>query len=201
VDFRILSLCLMFATSPALAQEPPKPAQAGAAARAAMLGTLQRGKQITVRNERYQVLPEVVAAARKSLRETPQQAIAALGADAGQIIETKGRFVLFRSSPRRAAMVEEIAGAAVYPTVLNARTGTLGVLTGTLVVKPKSMDAVAGIANRHGLDTAKEYPQLRTVFYRVKANLDIVDTVSALQADPRIENAYPEIVEYVRVPK
>jgi hypothetical protein len=191
----------MFATSLALAQESPKPAQAGAAGRAAMLATLQRGKQITVRNERYQVLPEVVAVARKSLRETPQQAIAALGADAGQIIETKGRFVLFRSSPRKAAMVEEIAGAAVYPAVLRLRTGTFGVLTGTLVVRPGKMADAAAIARSHGLETVKEYPHIQFVFYRIKVGADIADAAAALQADPLVDTAYPEIVEYVRVPK
>jgi len=39
------------------------------------------------------------------------------------------------------------------------------------------------------------------VFYRVKANTDIADVAAALQADARIESAYPEIIEYVRLPK
>jgi hypothetical protein len=39
------------------------------------------------------------------------------------------------------------------------------------------------------------------VFYRMKANADIADVAAALQADPRVENAYPEIIEYVRLPK
>ena len=201
MGIRMMALSLALIVAPAPAQGDRRPADEGATERAAMLRTLQRGREITVRNERYQLLPEVAAVERKSRQTPPQEAIAPFGAGAGQIIETKGRLVLFRAPPMKGAFVGQAGGATVYPTVLNARTGTLGVLTGTLVVKPKSMGDAVGIASRYGLETSKEYPQLRTVFYRVKANLDIVDTVAALEADPRIESAYPEIVEYVRVPK
>jgi len=64
-----------------------------------------------------------------------------------------------------------------------------------------SMADAAAIAGSHGLDMVKEYPHLQTVFYRVKSNRDVADAAAALQADPRIENAYPEILEHVRLPK
>jgi hypothetical protein len=137
----------------------------------------------------------------RGANETPQEAIARMGAGGDQVLETKGRLVLFRSTRRKAASVEGIGGSAVYPVVLNTRTGSFGVLTGTLVVKPKRLADAAAIANGHGLDKGKEYPQLQTVFYRVKADTDIADVAAALQADARIESAYPEIIEYVRVPK
>ena len=53
----------------------------------------------------------------------------------------------------------------------------------------------------HGLEKGKEYPQLQTVLYRAKAGTDIADALAALQADARIESAYPEIIEYLRTPK
>jgi hypothetical protein len=109
--------------------------------------------------------------------------------------------VLFRSAQQKPASVGRVGGSAVYPTVVNTQTGTLGVLIGTLVVKPKSMADAAAIANSHGLQKGKEYPQLQTVFYRVKSGADIADVAAALQADSRIEAAYPEIIEYVRQPK
>ena len=116
----------------------------------------------------------------------------ALGASASAI----GQFLMSRLT-----ILGRVAGATVYPTVLNTRTGNFGVLTGTLVVKPKSMADAEAIANSHGLEKAKEYPHLQTVFYRVKANMDVADVAAALQADARIESAYPEIIEYVRTPK
>jgi hypothetical protein len=190
----------MLTASLALAQEPRQAAKAKAAERAAMLESLQKGKQIQSSREQYRHLPEVLAVAQ-GVDETPQQALARIGESGAQIVETKGRFVLFRSTRQRPAFVERVAGATVYPTVVNTRTGTFGVLTGALVVKPKSLAEAAAIANSHGLEKGKEYPQLQTVFYRAKAGTDIADALAALQSDARIESAYPEIIEYVRTPK
>jgi hypothetical protein len=196
----IVALGLMLAASLAWAQESPKPAKARAAERAAMLETLQKGKEILGSREQYRHVTEVLAVARDT-NETPQDALARIGESGAQVLETKGRLVLFRSAQQKPAFVEHVAGAAVYPTVVNARTGTFGVLTGTLIVKPKNLADAATIANSHGLEKGKEYPHLQTVFYRAKAGTDIADAAAALQADARIESAYPEIIEYVRVPK
>jgi hypothetical protein len=197
MNLRIVALCLAFVSPAAFAQEARDPATE----RAAMLETMHRGKDIKGSRERYQHLPELLAVERAASGETPQQAVARIGAGGAQVVETKGRLVLFRSAQQKPASVERISGAAVYPTVLNTRTGTFGVLTGTLVVKPKSMSDATAIANGHGLERAKEYPQLQTVFFRVKAGADIADAAAAVQADPRVESAYPEIIEYVRTPR
>ena len=194
---RIAALVLALAPGLLLAQETPKPAPG---ARAAMIEGLERGKPITIRGERYRQLPGAVAVERKT-RATPEQAVAPLGASSADIIESKGKLVVLRSSRKSAGFVEQAAGAPVYPTVLNTRTGAIGVLTGTLIVKPKNMADADAIASSHGLETAKVYPQLQTVFYKAKDGVDLADVSAALQADPRVESAYPEIVEHVRVPK
>jgi len=202
MNIRIVALCLTFAAPLGLAQESSKSvANAAAAERAAMLETLHKGKQIQGSRGQYRLLPEVHAVDHRASVETPKDALARIGESGAQVLETKGRLVLFRSTQQKPAFVERVAGAAVYPTVVNTRTGTLGVLTGTLVVRPKKLTDAAAIASSHGLEKGKEYPHLQTVFYRVKANTDIADVAAALQADARIESAYPEIVEYVRSPK
>src|SRR3979490_708673 len=99
MNMRIVVLCLMLAVSPAWAQESPKPAKARAAERAAMLETLQKGKQIQGSRGQYRFLPEVLAVARAT-NETPQEAIARIGAGGAQGLETKGRLVLFRFTQR-----------------------------------------------------------------------------------------------------
>src|SRR6266571_1982684 len=149
MNIRIVVLCFMLAASPALAQESPKPAKAKAAERAAMLETLQKGKQIQGSRGQYRLLPEVRAVEHGVSAETPQQALARIGEGGAQVLETKGRLVLFRSAQQKPAFVERVAGATVYPTVVNARTGTFGVLIGTLVVKPKMLADAAVIANSH----------------------------------------------------
>jgi hypothetical protein len=200
MNIRIVALGLVFAVSLALAQEFPKPAKVEIGERSAMLQTLQRGKQITAGREQYRHLPEVFAAERKG-DQTQQHALDAVGAGTAQVLETKGRLVLYRGSAAKSALVARVGASNVYPTVVNVRTGALGVLTGTLVVKPKNMGDAASIASQHGLETVKEFAHIGTVFYRAKANADIADLAAALQADSRVENAYPEIIEHVRRPK
>jgi uncharacterized protein len=191
---------LMLAASFAAAQEPAAPGRS-TAERAAILKTLERGKSMKGSRGAYQHLPQVSAVALTSASETPEQALARIGERGAQLVETKGRLVLFRSDQAKPAAVEYPGGAGVFPTALNAKTGAIGVLTGMLIVKPKSMADADAIATSHGLDKTKAYPQLQTVFYKAKPGVDLADVSAALQADPRIESAYPEIIEHVRVPK
>ncbi len=193
---QIVVIALAFAAGAAFAQD----GATSPADRATFLQSLQRGKQITVGREQYQHLPEVFAAERKG-DETQRHALDAVGAGAAQVLETKGRLVLYRSGAAASALVARVGASSIYPTVVNVRTGTLGVLTGTLVVKPKSFSDAAGIASQHGLEIMKEFAHIGTVFYRAKANADLADLAAALQADSRVETAYPEIIEHVRRPR
>ena len=200
MNIRIAALTLLLFASAGFAQDYQKAGKARVAERAAMLQTFERGKLLKGSREQYQHLPQVFAVALANSSETPEQAISRTE-NGAQLVEIKGRLVLFRSAQVKPALVEHAGTASVYPTVVNTRTGTLGVLTGALVVKPKNLAEADAIANSHELETAKAYPHLHTVFYRVKANMDIADVAAALQADPRVESAYPEIIEYVRTPK
>jgi hypothetical protein len=170
-----------------------------AADRSAMLKSLDRGKRMKGSRDEYRYLPQVFAVARSSSSETPEQAIARV-AQGAELIETKGRLVLYRAAGAGGALVQRSGDSAVYPTAINTRTGALGVLTGELVVKPKNISDADAIASGHGMEKVKAYPQLGTVFYKVKAGADIADVSASVQADPRVESAYPEIVERVRVP-
>ena len=184
-NIRIAALALALVAPASLAQTYQEPRGSG---RAAMLASLQRGKEIVVNGVRYRHLPEVLAAERGS-------------APPGEVLETKGGLVLYRAAATSPALVQRAAGRAAYPTVLNTQTGALGVLTGNLIVKPKNMADAEAIAADHALDRIEAYAQLRTVIYGAKSGVDLADVSAALQADPRVESAYPEIIERVRVPK
>src|SRR5262249_11151721 len=153
--------------------------------RTAMLQSLQRGREIVSGNERYRHLSEVKAVEGRSRA-------------AGEVIETKGRLVLFRGAATDSVALNLRGGSLEYPAVVNTRTGRLGVLTGALVVKPKDMADADAIAASHALDKGRVFPHLQTVFYKVRPGEDIADAAAALQADPRVESAYPEIIESVR---
>ena len=199
MGFRIAVLALLLVGQAALAEGYGTSANPKAAERSAMLKSLERGKSMKGSRDEYQHLPQVFAVARSS-SEPPEQAIARV-APGAELIETKGRLVLYRTVGTGAAPILRPGYSTVYPTAINTRTGALGVLTGELVVKPKSISDADAIAAGHGLEKVKAYPQLGTVFYKVKAGADIADVSASVQADPRVESAYPEIIERVRVPK
>ena len=201
MNIRIFAVCLMLVAPAALAQKYQSSGKASASERSTMLAKLERGKQVKGSHDAYQQLPQVFAVALANSSEQPQAAIARASESGAQLVETKGRLVLYRSATSRPAALRSAGSTSVFPTVLNVRTGTLGVLTGTLIVRPKSMSDADAIASTHGLEKSRAYPQLQTVFYKVKPGADIADVSAALQADPRIEVAYPEIIEHVRVPK
>src|SRR2546422_9829985 len=110
MNIRIVALGLMLAAQTGLAQESYKPAKAKATERAAMLETLQKGKPIQGSRGQYRHVTEVLAVARDA-NETPQEAIARMGARGGQILETKGRLLLFCAHQPQA---EAVVGGGRY---------------------------------------------------------------------------------------
>ncbi|MDH4190452.1 MAG: hypothetical protein OEW21_09625 [Betaproteobacteria bacterium] len=196
-----IALCLLFIAPLAFAQKPVKPETAQAAQHSTLLKTLRRGNALIVNRMRYEHLPEVFALERASQSETPAAAIARIGSHGGETIETRGNLLLYRSPQAKQARAERLGGTNVYPTVLNTHSGKIGVLTGVLVVKPRSMADARSIADSHGLEIVHEYPQLQTVLVRVAQQADIIATTTAIGKDARVANLYPEIIEHRRTPR
>ena len=196
-----IGVALLLLSPLAFAQKPAKPETGATRERAAVLATLQRGKEFEVNRVTYRHLPEVLAVERASPAEGPSAAVARLGASGGEIIETRGKLVIYRSAQRRQAYADRVGETNVYPAVLNTHSGNIGVLTGVIVVKPKSMADAQNIATSHGLEIVKAYAQLRTVMLRVPHETDILGAADALAKDARVASAYPEIIEQLRKPR
>jgi hypothetical protein len=179
-----------------------KPINTEQAKRVTLLESFSRGKQITIDSEVYQYLPEVFAVKQLNPSQEPQQALAKIGANLDSLIETKGGFCIFRGiqQPGQAAAAVQVSGVTVYPTVFNKRTGMIGILLGTLAVKPKQMADVAAIASDHGLEVERQFSHLRVVFYKVTKNVDIIDAAMGLRGDARITTASPDILENPMMP-
>ena len=189
--------------SPAFAQTPlPRAPQATAApTRDALVSALARAETFTTENQQYQRLPEARALARASRTEPPARALARMGAAAGNLIETKGHFVLYRAGRQATAQLETDRGETLYPVVLNTGTGGIGILPGTLIVQPRNLTQSEALATDHGLELVRAYPHLKTAIYRVKPGQDILAAAAALKADARVAGAEVEVVEHIRAPR
>lgn len=169
---------------------------AASSERAALLQAAGRGATISSNNQQYQILSGVRASESKA-KEQPQQTLSRMGG--GKLVETKGGFVVFTELPQSAASVMSVNGTS-YPTVINPRTGGIGIVPGTLSVKLKKNETANAVATDHGLDVVRVFAHLQTVFYRVKPGQDVVVAVAALSADARVESAEVEVIEHVNMP-
>lgn len=197
MNIRLVSLLISLIASPALVQAADILATPASAEREALLQTLNRGATITSENQQYQILPDVRAAEKQS-QEQPQQTLTRHGGS--KLIETKGAFVVFTAAPKGAASAKSANGATSYPTVINQRTGGIGILPGTLSVKLKNMDSAATVAANYGLEVVRVFAHLQIVFYRIKPGQEVVAAAALLTADPRVQSAEVEVIEHIAVP-
>lgn len=197
MNIRLIAPLLLLIALTSQSQAADILATPAAAEREALVQTLNRGASITSENQQYQILPGVLAAEGRP-QEPPQQTLTRHGG--GKLIETKGSFVVFTAAPQSGVSVKSINGATSYPTVLNARTGGIGILPGTLSVKLKNMNDATAVAADHGLDVVRVFVHLQTAFYRVKPGQDVVAAAASLNADARVQSAEVEVIEHIESP-
>src|SRR5262245_40942570 len=134
MKIRIAALSLLL-IAPACFAQKSYSSRAGTRESPVAVDTAQGGKEIRGSGARYRVLPDVQAVEQGT--GTAAQALARVGESGAQVLETKGKLVLYRSSVRKGYATRGADGS--YPAVVNLRSGELGVLTDTLIVRPKNM--------------------------------------------------------------
>ncbi len=195
MKIRLIALLILFIALQAQAAD--RAATTSTTQRATILNAQSRGATVTSNRQQYQVLPGVRAAQSRK-QEKPQQTLARLGGI--KLIEAKGAFVVFTTAQQGTVSLMQVNGATSFPTVLNARTGGIGILPGTVSVKLKSMGSAAAIAADHGLVLVREFAHLQAAFYRVKPGQDVVAAVAALVADARVASAEVGGLEHMTYP-
>jgi len=197
MNIRLITLMIGFVALPMFAQAADEAVVATDTERSSILQKLgPTGSKITSNRQQYQILSGVRAAEVKT-DELPQQALTRMGG--GQLIETKGSFVVFTAAQQSAASVTSVNGTS-YPTAVNARTGGIGIVPGTINVKLKNSASAAAIAADQGLEVVGVFAHLQTAFFRVKPGQDVVAVAAALAADARVVSAEVEVIEHINVP-
>jgi len=195
----IIVLCLAFASLSSQAVNSAKMDENSE--RATILEGLLVGSTLIGDNEvSYQHLPEMRAVLGSSSNETAQKINSQLKDSGAQVVETKGNYVLFKTPLLQPALMKGLGDSTNYAVVLNTRTNNFGILTGVQVVALKDIADSAVIASDYGIEIIKQYPHLRTVFFRVSPGIDIANLTTELKADIRVEYAYPEIIENLQQP-
>jgi Open reading frame 2 N-terminal domain len=162
--------------------------------------TFPQGDALSINGQAYTVLTDVRAFPASSGQQP-----------SGQVLELKGPYILYRES--RPALQSTSARTAVegstqpsgqplltHAVVLNARTGKVAIVMGTIIVKMTDLSQAGAVAASYGLALAGTFDALGLAYYTVAPGADIAAATTELRTDGRVTSADPEILEHVRVP-
>ncbi len=208
----LLILAMLIAGSPAaLPQTPPAvrrdpvDERAGVLARSqqrrAFLDALPQGAPFRSRGQQYRIVGGVRAVARES-GEADADALARAGAAAGDAVESKGHYLVFRQGAAAPLPAQARSRQAdTLPVAVNARTGNLGVVLGTIAARLRKPSDAAAIAADHGLELVAAAPPISMAFYRPPPGQDVQAAAAALARDARVASAELEVKEHLAEPQ
>jgi hypothetical protein len=183
-------------------RRPPRQEAAGAQVRAA-------GPVLQSGSERYQAVLDVRAVRTAGRDYPPQAVLQAIGEDQGEVVQTQGTLVFYRPSATGAApsaadaltMQATPSGHQSLPVVRNLRTGQLGVVPGTIVLRLRDPAQAPQVAADFDLKLETEPMASGHVVVRAAAGQDPFAVSVALRADPRVAEAGAEVLENPAVPQ
>ena len=163
---------------------------------------LVKGDTFKSGKESYQILPELysVSGERKS-SVLKKAALSQIHEQkSGSHLKNKGKFSIYKSARTEKGMSsslspKELNDTKLYPIVLNSRTGDVGIVTGTIIVKVADIEDADYLATEYNLLVAKSYERLNLVFFTTPTDQDIVKAKEALESDSRVNEATIEILE------
>lgn len=195
MNIRIILLCIAFLSIPS------QVVNSADDERTVMIENLVKGDLLVGDNEViYQHLPELRAELNARPSASPQQVNSILVESGVELIETKGKYVLFKIPALQPALLRGRGKSKSYAVVLNKRTKEFGILTGLQIVTLLDMANAKKIANDYGIGIVTEFSHLRTVFFQIGLGTNIANLTNKLKLDPRVENTYPEIIEHFVMP-
>lgn len=173
-------------------------ARAARQQREAFVKGLPRGATFRSNGQTYQMAGNL-RALPASPRHAPEQVLAAAGLGSADLVERKGPYLVVREAGAMSQAVQTSpSGAFTHPVAVNAGTGALGVVTGTVAVRLRSAATAVAIARDHGLELEATATGIRAAFYRVGATEDVVAAAAALARDRRVRSAEVEVREAFR---
>ncbi len=160
---------------------------------------LVKGKSFSSDREEFVVLPELYSTSYQPSEDTQSNSLSAKKVQqASELVQKKGGFAIYKSSSvntlsSTSSVIAE--DQTLLPVVLNKRTNNLGILTGKIKVVLNDMGDVGDIATDLNLTIADTFSHLKTVFFIVNGEQDLIDLSNTLDNDSRIKSASIEVLE------
>jgi len=186
---RIHAAIALLALLPAFATAQSKKSTVGAA-RAQAVAAAPKGAAFKSAGQEYRVVP-TIRAVKITGNASAAASLSALGAGQGDLLEKKGPYALFVERGGEAATAtSQTVGVAV-----NARSGQLGVITGTITARVGSAAAAQAAAKGAGLALELVSPASGYAFFRAPQGSDVLAAAAALAARPEVKGVEVEVRE------
>ena len=180
---------LVLALLPAFALAQSKKSTVGSA-RAQAVAASPKGAAFRSAGQEYRVVPAIRAVTVRG-GSSPDASLPAEGAGQGALLERKGPYALFLAPAGEApAATSETRAVAV-----NARSGQLGVITGTITARVASAAAAQAAAKGAGLALELFSPASGFAFFRAPPGADVLASAAALSARPEVKGVEVEVRE------
>ena len=202
-----LGILLLLAAVPLIAGAQA-PADSPAPRRATLVAEAEKGAPFQSGRQTYRLVVGLRATVEGNVA-SPSERLAAVGVAPDALVERRGPFLLFRQPATAPTATARLAAASAvtvvdrtptYPVAVNARTGQLGIVPGTIVARLGKVGDAAALARAGGLEVEYVAEPIGYAFFLVPDGKDVVAAAAALAADPRVQSADVEIREHFAVP-
>ncbi len=174
---------------PVFASAQAKKSTVGAA-RAQAVAAAPEGASFRSAGQEYRIVP-TLRAVKVAGGASSGASLSAVGAGPGALLERKGPYALYVEP----AGETPAAASQTVAVAVNARSGQLGVLTGTITARVGSAAAAAAAAKGAGLVLDLVTPASGFAFFRAPPGADVLAAAAALAARPEVQGVEVEVRE------
>jgi len=164
----------------------------------ALLSSRAIGEDIRAEHETYKIVPsgqvELITSSSAIPTRTTSTNATIWSAQLG------GFDMSIRDAPA-ARSVSSGLPESKYLLAYNPRTKKPAIVTGQIIVRLNSGATSADIAKDFGLKLNSDYPNINAAFYEPGRPDELMMKVDLLKSDPRIADAYPEVIESFASPR
>ena len=168
------------------------------------------GEAVKGEHDSFNIVENVFAV--RSPQNNNNQTLQAAGTSSNTdlLVAQKGGFLFYKSDNNQAQALSQSQAQTQTQTttnttlpavVFNNRTGDLGLITGTVIVKLKNFADADNLVRDYNLKETHRFGGiLRRVFFKTEL-AQLNNLILEIKADPRTESVVPEILEHFHVPQ
>ena len=117
----------------------------------------------------------------------------------GEIIKEIGDHAYFKVP--KMTVDESLNRIDGFPVMLKKSNGILNVLTGTILIRTRSLKALEKLKEKYGFNVIQSIPNLNTYFIKLRREDNIIQLTEKIKSEPDAFTVEPEILGPIFLPQ